>query len=87
MWEHRSVSNKAYIETNQMRPSETYVRLMDVVEEAVSKAQVDQFDHEAFLKYVPERAHGKNCQHPILQNPTLGFDISGQQEHDFSIPT
>ena len=38
-----------------MRPSETYVRLMDVVEEAVSKAQVDQFDHEAFLKYVPRK--------------------------------
>ena len=55
MWEHRSVSNKAYAETKQMRPSETYVRLMDVVEEAVSKAQVAEFDHEAFLKYVPRR--------------------------------
>lgn len=55
MWEHRSVSNKAYAETKQMRPSETYVRLMDVVEEAVSKAQVDEFDHKAFLKYVPQR--------------------------------
>ena len=55
MWEHRSVSNKAYAETKQMRPNETYVRLMDVVEEAVSKAQVDEFDHEAFLKYVPRR--------------------------------
>ena len=55
MWEHRSVSNKAYIETKQMRPSETYVRLMDIVEEAVSKAQVDEFDHNEFLKYVPRR--------------------------------
>jgi hypothetical protein len=55
MWEHRSVSNKAYIETKQMRPSETYVRLMDIVEEAVSKAQVDEFDHVEFLKYVPRR--------------------------------
>ena len=56
MWEHRSVSNKAYAESKQMRPNETYVRLMDVVEEAVSKAQVDEFDHEAFLNYVPR--HG-----------------------------
>ncbi len=55
MWEHRSVSNKAYVESKQMRPSETYVRLMDIVEEAVSKAQVDEFDHEAFLKYVPQK--------------------------------
>ena len=55
MWEHRSVSNKVYNETKQMRPSETYVRLMDIVEEAVSKAQVEEFDHEAFLKLIPRR--------------------------------
>ena len=55
MWEHRSVSNKVYNETKQMRPSETYVRLMDIVEEAVSKAQVEEFDHESFLKLIPRR--------------------------------
>ena len=45
MWEHRTVSNKVYNETKTMRPSESYVRLMDIVEEAVSKAQVEEFDH------------------------------------------
>ena len=55
MWEHRSVSNKVYTETKKMRSSETYVRLMDVVEEAVSKAQIDEFDHVEFLKYIPRR--------------------------------
>lgn len=55
MWEHRSVSNKVYTETNQMRSSETYVRLMDVVEEVVTKAQIDEFDHVEFLKYIPRR--------------------------------
>ena len=37
-----------------MRPSESYVRLMDIVEEAVSKAQVEEFDHVEFLKYIPQ---------------------------------
>ncbi len=53
MWEHRTVSNKVYSETKTMRPSESYVRLMDIVEEAVSKAQVEEFDHVEFLKYIP----------------------------------
>ena len=55
MWEHRSVSNKVYSETKQMRSSETYVRLMDVVEEVVTKAQIDEFDYVEFLKYIPRR--------------------------------
>ncbi len=54
MWEHRTVSNKVYNETKTMRPSESYVRLMDIVEEAVSKAQVEEFDHVEFLKYIPQ---------------------------------
>ena len=54
MWEHRTVSNKVYSETKTMRPSESYVRLMDIVEEAVSKAQVEEFDHVEFLKYIPQ---------------------------------
>ena len=53
MWEHRTVSNKVYTENKIMRPSESYVRLMDIVEEAVSKAQVEEFDHVEFLKYIP----------------------------------
>ena len=54
MWEHRTVSNKVYTENKIMRPSESYVRLMDIVEEAVSKAQVGEFDHVEFLKYIPQ---------------------------------
>lgn len=54
MWEHRTVSNKVYTENKIMRPSESYVRLMDIVEEAVSKAQVEEFDHVEFLKYIPQ---------------------------------
>ncbi len=46
-----------------MRPSETYVRLMDIVEEAVSKAQVDEFDHVEFLKYVPRRGPWEELPH------------------------
>ncbi len=53
MWEHRSVSNKVYAETKEMHAGESYVRLMDIVEEAVSRAQVDVFDHVSFLKYTP----------------------------------
>ena len=53
MWEHKTVSNKEMMKTDRMNPSETYVRLMDEVEEAVSNAQVEKFNHEAFLDYLP----------------------------------
>ena len=39
MWEHKTVSNKEMSKSGRMNPSETYVRLMDEVEEAVSNAQ------------------------------------------------
>ena len=51
MWEHKTVSNKEMKATGRMNPSETYVRLMDEVEEAVSTAQIDEFAHESFLEY------------------------------------
>ena len=35
MWEHRTVSNKEYQTTGRINPNETYVRLMDEVEETV----------------------------------------------------
>ena len=59
MWEHRSVSNKVYAETKEMHAGESYVRLMDIVEEAVSRAQVAVFDHVSFLKYIPQRGPWK----------------------------
>ena len=38
-----------------MTPAETYVRLMDVVEGEVTDAQALPFEHEEFLKFVPQR--------------------------------
>ena len=55
MWEHKTVSNKEMKATGRMNPSETYVRLMDEVEEAVSTAQIDEFAYESFLEYLPRR--------------------------------
>ena len=55
MWEHRSVSNKQFLESKRMTPAETYVRLMDVVEGEVTAAQSLAFEHEEFLKYIPTR--------------------------------
>ncbi len=69
MWEHRSVSNKVYAETKEMHAGETYVRLMDIVEEAVSRAQVDVFDHVSFLKYIPQRGPWKALTASDISNP------------------
>ena len=49
MWEHRTVSNKEYQTTGRINPNETYVRLMDEVEETVKKAEVEEFAHAAFM--------------------------------------
>jgi len=38
-----------------MTPAETYVRLMDVVEGEVTSAQSLPFEHEEFLKFIPNR--------------------------------
>ena len=59
MWEHRTVSNKEYQTTGRMTPNETYVRLMDMVEETVKKAEVEQFAHEAFMDYIEKRPMGR----------------------------
>ncbi|DAC59464.1 MAG TPA: hypothetical protein HA354_01985 [Candidatus Poseidoniaceae archaeon] len=55
MWEHRTVSNKEYKTTGRINPNETYVRLMDEVEETVKKAEIEEFAHEAFMDYIPSR--------------------------------
>ena len=55
MWEHRTVSNKEYQTTGRINPNETYVRLMDEVEETVKKAEVEEFAHAAFMDYIPRR--------------------------------
>ena len=56
MWEHRAVSHKQFKESGRITPTETYVQLMDKVEDAVKDAQKMPFDHEEFLKYIP--THG-----------------------------
>ncbi len=52
-----------------MRASETYVRLMDVVEEVVSKAQIDEFDHTQFLKYIPQRGPWEEVPESDISKP------------------
>ena len=56
MWEHRAVSHKQFKQSGRINPTETYVQLMDKVEDAVKEAQKMPFDHEEFLKYIPQ--HG-----------------------------
>ena len=53
MWEHRAVSHKQFKESGRITPTETYVQLMDKVEDAVKEAQKMPFDHEEFLRYIP----------------------------------
>ena len=55
MWEHRAVSQKQFQESGRVSPSETYVQLMDKVEDAVKEAQKMPFDYEQFLDYVPRK--------------------------------
>ena len=55
MWEHRAVSQKQFEESGRVSPSETYVQLMDKVEDAVKEASKMPFNHEEFLNYVPRK--------------------------------
>ena len=71
MWEHRTVSNKEYQTTGRVNPNETYVRLMDEVEETVKKAEVEQFAYEAFLDYIPTRGLGNHFQKQTCQDQIL----------------
>ena len=54
MWEHRSVSHAYYQQTRRMQPAETYVRLMDQVEETVQIAEGATFDHHSFIETIPQ---------------------------------
>ncbi len=60
MWEHRAVSQKQFQESGRISPSETYVQLMDKVEDAVKEAQKMPFNHEEFLTYVPQKGPWEN---------------------------
>ena len=48
MWEHRAISNKLFKNSGNMNPTETYVRLMDEVEDNVAEAHRQQFNHHEF---------------------------------------
>jgi len=55
MWEHRAISNKLFKNSGNMNPTETYVRLMDEVEDNVAEAHRQQFNHHEFLTLIPQR--------------------------------
>ena len=53
MWEHRSISNTEMRKTKTIAPSETYVRLMDAIQDSIKDAESKELDHERFLKHIP----------------------------------
>ena len=55
MWEHRSVSDKSFKETNRILPNETYVKLMDEVEAVVTRAHRDNVDADPCMTYMCRR--------------------------------
>ena len=54
MWEHRSISNTEMRKTKTIAPSETYVRLMDAIQDSIKDAESRELDYERFLKHIPE---------------------------------
>ena len=69
MWEHRTVSNKEFQTTGRINPNETYVRLMDEVEETVKKAEVENFAYEAFMDYIPRRGPWEELPETDMSRP------------------
>ena len=53
MWEHRSISNTEMRKAKTIAPSETYVRLMDAIQDSIKDAESKELDHEKFLKHIP----------------------------------
>ena len=68
MWEHRAVSHKQFKESGRITPTETYVQLMDKVEDAVKEAQKMPFDHEEFLKYIPQHGPWEGGRQTLLRD-------------------
>ena len=78
MWEHRAVSHKQFKESGRITPTETYVQLMDKVEDSVKEAQKMPFDHEEFLKYIPTQGIGNQFTKQMIQKEILELDTSAQ---------
>ncbi len=76
MWEHRAVSHKQFKESGRITPTETYVQLMDKVEDSVKEAQKMPFDHEEFLKYIPTHILGSQFTKQMIQREILELDTS-----------
>ena len=53
MWEHRSISDTEMRKSKTIAPSETYVRLMDAIQDSIKDAESKELDHERFLKHIP----------------------------------
>ena len=53
MWEHRSISNTEMRKSKTIAPSETYVRLMDAIQDSIKEAESKELDFERFLKHIP----------------------------------
>ena len=87
MWEHRTVSNKEYQTTGRMTPNETYVRLMDMVEETVKKAEVEQFAHEAFMDYIPRGGPWEELPQTDMSKADQGPDTSARLKQNYSTQT
>jgi hypothetical protein len=87
MWEHRTVSNKEFSTTGRLNPSETYVRLMDEVEQTVKHAQIENLLMRLSWIIFHVEVHGKNYQRLIWQNPIQEPDILDQQKLNYSTQT
>jgi len=54
MWEHRSISDAHLQEHRRVQPMESYVDLTQKITRTMESAEGRVFDHEDFLRYVPQ---------------------------------
>ena len=54
MWEHRSISDAHLQEHRRVQPMESYVDLTQKINRTMESAEGRVFDHEDFLRYVPQ---------------------------------
>ena len=54
MWEHRTISDAHLQEHRRVQPMESYVDLTQKITRTMEVAEGHVFDHEDFLRYVPQ---------------------------------
>ena len=54
MWEHRTISDAHLQEHRRVHPMESYVDLTQKITRTMEVAEGHVFDHEDFLRYVPQ---------------------------------